>query len=60
MQEGRGGFGVGGMGQKISGRRDLKRGQFCVVKVEGTTYNMMRNEDFSIYESVNLRPLRIK
>ena len=31
MQEDRGGFGVGGPGQKISGRRDLERGQSCVV-----------------------------
>ena len=47
-QEGHGGSGVGGMGQKISGRRDLGRGQSCVVKMGTRTYNMMRNEDFSM------------
>ena len=48
MQEGRGGSGVGGMGQNISGRRDLERGQSCVGEMETKTYNMIRNEDFSI------------
>ena len=48
MQEGRGDSGVVGMGQKISGRRDLGRGQSCVVKMGTRTYNMMRNEDFSM------------
>ena len=47
MQEGRGGSGVGGMGQKISGRRDLERGQSCVVHLGTSAYNMMRNENFS-------------
>ena len=54
MQEGRGGSGVGWMGQKISGRRDLERGQSCVGEMETKTYNMMRNEDFSINESAHL------
>lgn len=54
MQEGREGSGVGGMGQKISGRRDLERGQSCFVGMETKSYNMMRNEDSSINESAQL------
>ena len=49
MQEGRGDSGVRWMGQKIPGRRDLERGQSCIVGMETRTYNMMRNEDFSMY-----------
>lgn len=54
MQEGRGSSGVGEMDQKISGRRDLERRQYCIVETETRTYNMMRNEDFSINESAQL------
>ncbi len=54
MQEGREGSGVRERGQKISGRRGLERGQSCVVEMETRAYNMMRNEDFSIYESAGL------
>ncbi len=54
MQEGREDSGVGRMGQKISGRRDLERGQSCVVEMETSTYNMMRNEGSSINESAQL------
>lgn len=60
MQEGRGGFGVRKMGQKISGRRDLERGQSCVVGMETTTYNMMRNEDFPTNDSAQLRALQTR
>ena len=51
MQEGRGGSVVVGMGQKISGRKDLERGQSCFVEMETRTYNMMRNGDSSMNES---------
>lgn len=54
MQEDRGGSGVTRMVQKISGRRDLEKGQSCVVEMETTTYNMMRNEHFSISELAQL------
>ena len=54
MQEDRGGSGVGGMDQKISGRKDLERRQSWVVDMETRAYNMMRNEDFSINESAEL------
>ena len=54
MQEGRGGSGAEGMDQKISGRRDLERGQSCIVEMETTTYNTMRNEDFSMNKSAQL------
>ena len=60
MQEGREGSGVGGMGQKIFGRRDLERVQYCGVEMETKAYNMMRNEDFSINESAQLCALIVK
>ena len=60
MQEGREDSGVGAMGQKIFGRRDLERGQSCNVKMERKAYNMMRNEDFSMNESAQLCALRLK
>ena len=48
LQEDRGDSGVTEMVQKISGRRDLERGQSCVIGMETMTYNMMQNGDYSI------------
>ena len=51
MQEGREGSGVEEMGQRIFGRRDLERVQYCDVEMQTKAYNMMRNEDSSENES---------